>query len=501
MDLILDMNENDNLSWGFLVRKQHSKSFEVNIERQYSVHHDYNDNRSFSCPTEINFPNSQYVDYKKNNLFYYQYLTFDIFSSIIRKYAIALTSGIIVALIIANIDYLKYDFWFGNEKNHSEKNIIKSYKNHPLFFDLIINDHELTINFIVNEILMCFFFGLAVKEIVEALRFGGSLYPINYNILNPIFATLGGIIVPIAIYFFLIICFEDNIGFPRNETYVGWGIPVATDISIAWITSIFVFGRNHPAINYLLILAIFDDGIGMLIIAIFYNEGCPDWKYLGLVIIAMMINYLLSKIKVRSWVLYIFIAGPISWLGFQFSNLHPALALVPIIVFIPSKIEYYPKKNFINQQIGNENETLIDESIKIGPETIYVLENFEKSIAPFVDIFVLFSFGLTNAGVKVNEMSIYSIIILLSLVIGKTIGITLFSIFSSFILRSKLPNGIDHKKLIMISFIASIGLTVSLFISGEAFPDNEKLESQAKFGSLLSIFISPIAILIGRLLL
>ena len=135
---------------------------------------------------------------------------------------------------------------------------------------------------------MAFFFGLAVKEIAEAFQPGGSLYPPTRKAVNPIFGTLGGVLGPIVAYFAILYAATSTfISDDFGSLAKGWGIPTATDISVAWVAAYSVFGAGHPAINFLLLVAIIDDGIGLVIIAIAYRDkdaavdpGFPHLKQL-----------------------------------------------------------------------------------------------------------------------------------------------------------------------------------------------------------------------------
>ena len=142
-------------------------------------------------------------------------------------------------------------------------------------------------HFLVNDIFMVLFFGIAAKEIVESCLKGGALNPIK-NAINPLFATLGGVIGPVAVFFFLTGV--------MNLTHLnqGWGIPTATDIALAWLAAKVIFGASHPAINFLLLLAIVDDAIGLGIIAIFYGDPSHPANPVQLlfVLIAMAIAFL-----------------------------------------------------------------------------------------------------------------------------------------------------------------------------------------------------------------
>jgi len=117
----------------------------------------------------------------------------------------------------------------------------------------------------------------------------------------------------------------------------GWGVPTATDISLAWVTAVMVFGKNHPAIDFLLLIAIVDDACGLIIIAAFYPDPAfpvkPVW--LLLVVLGMFVAYGFRRTGTRDWRYYIYIAGPISWFGFLKAGVHAALSLVPIVPFLP----------------------------------------------------------------------------------------------------------------------------------------------------------------------
>ena len=119
----------------------------------------------------------------------------------------------------------------------------------------------------------------------------------------------------------------------------GWGVPTATDISLAWMVAVLVFGLGHNAIGFLLLLAVVDDGIGLVIIAVAYPDPQspiqPQW--LPLIPLGSLVAYALRRRRVARWEWYILLAMPISWFGFLLSHVHPALALVPIVPFLPDK--------------------------------------------------------------------------------------------------------------------------------------------------------------------
>ena len=144
---------------------------------------------------------------------------------------------------------------------------------HPFGKGTEVFGRSVTAHFLINEIFMVFFFGIAVKEITESVLPGGALNPIP-KAINPLMGTLGGILGPVGLYFLLTwIIYGGTNNF--TEVANGWGIPTATDIALAWLVARLVFGNGHPAVNFLLLLAVADDAIGLGIIAVFY----PDPEY------------------------------------------------------------------------------------------------------------------------------------------------------------------------------------------------------------------------------
>jgi len=125
------------------------------------------------------------------------------------------------------------------------------------------------------------------------------------------------------------------------------------------------------------------------------------------------------------------------------------------------------------------------------------LHNFEHSMKAFVD-FGLFFFAMANAGVEIAGIGAMTWIILGSLVIGKTLGVTLLGLLAK-ALGFPLPARMGIKELAMAGFIAALGLTVALFVAGAAFPMDDSLRGQAKMGALMSGFVALAAILIGRM--
>lgn len=389
-------------------------------------------------------------------------------TNILQEFSIPLIAGVFAALFVANYD------------EHAYHALV----DYPLFGDVKVFGHLLTSHFIINDIFMVFFFGIAAKEITESVLPGGALNPPS-KAVNPLLGTLGGVAGPVGVYFLLTWMFYG--GSPEYSAVAnGWGIPTATDIALAWLVARLVFGAGHPAVNFLLLLAVADDAIGLGIIAVFYpNPEHPvQIQYLLLTLVGMAVAYGLRKKDVQSWLPYILIGGTLSWMGLILSALHPALALVAIVPFLPA-----PQRD---TGLFKDEEALDNEGHH-SP-----LHNFEHDMKTFVD-FGLFFFAFANAGVAFGSLGPVTWIVLGSLLIGKTVGIAAFSGIGVK-MGFPLPEGMGMRHLFVAGIVAGLGLTVALFVAGEAFPAGSPFQGPAKMGAVFSGGIALLAFIAGKAL-
>jgi NhaA family Na+:H+ antiporter len=371
--------------------------------------------------------------------------------NLLREFSIPLISGVLVALVWSNLfpeSYVHFD-------------------HDPLVGGL-------SFHFLTNDIFMVLFFGIAAAEIAQSCLPGGDLHPIR-KAINPLLATLGGVVGPVLVYLGL----NALVGEPGF--FRGWGIPTATDIALAWLVARLVFGDSHPAISFLLLLAIADDAIGLAIIAIFYPDPAHPAQPLWLLLTAagMGIAYTLRRLDVRGYWPYLLAGGSLSWTGLFKAHLHPALSLVFIVPFLP-----HPRRETL--RIFEEN-----------PADHSAMSRFEHEWKVVVD-FGLFMFGLANAGVRFSFINGVTWLVLASLIIGKSGGIFLMGRLGER-LGYPLPARVRSKELLLAGLIAGIGMTVALFVAGEAFGD-PVVQGASKMGALFSIVCAPLAILLGRLM-
>lgn len=399
----------------------------------------------------------------------------------IQEYSVLLILGAIAALIWANLDYHSY--------HHIVDYVIWDYAPIGHLHD---GHRTLTLHYLINDVLMAFFFAIAGKEVWEAVALkNGSLR--GRRGLTPLFAAAGGMLGPISVYLlgaFMI----GKFAVLAN----GWAIPAATDIAFSYLVGRVIFGPKHPAVGFLLLLAIADDAAGLIILAIFYPQGDLNLEWLGLSVGAAIAVYVLANwlprrldgndktrpasTKVRRIFGYwpYFIAACASWYGFQEAGIHPALGLLPIVVTIPHADTSYGL---------------------FGADAVHqhdLLNDIEHGLKRPVEV-VLMLFGFANAGVVFSSIGDATWLVLAGLIIGKPLGILLFGAVAAHLFRLGLPEGMRTIDLLIIGFIAAIGFTVSLFISAVAFPGGE-IQDAAKMGALLSFGAVFLSLLVGRII-
>ena len=423
-----------------------------------------------------------------------RYITF------LQEYSIPLILGVIVGLVWANInfdiyhDVVEFDFW-----NFGKGPFLDDGKHHDLNDFQIFGKH-VTVHFLVNEVFMVFFFGIAAKEITESVLPGGALNPLP-KAINPIMGTLGGVFGPVGLFFVLAIIFyggSDDFATVAN----GWAIPTATDIALAWLVARIIFGNRHPAVNFLLLLAVADDAIGLVIIAVFYStEVQPLW--LLLTAGGMVAAFAFRKIGITWWPVYILIAGGMSWVGLVLAGVEPALALVVIVPFLPSLHAAGHADEEIEEHAEHSEEELAtahDHASSGHGHTMGPLEQFEHHLKLPVD-FGLFFFAWANAGVAFGNINQVTLMILLSLIVGKTFGVSLFSFIMSR-LGFPLPEGMGLRHLMVAGMIAGLGLTVALFVANKAYNSEAGMEflDPGKMGAVFSVIVAGLAFAFARII-
>jgi len=327
------------------------------------------------------------------------------------------------------------------------------------------------LHFLVNDVGMVFFFALAAKEILEARLPGGPLASPREAAV-PVLSAIGGMIAPASIYLLLCVALD------RPELLRGWAVPCATDIAFSYMAARLIFPPSHPAIPFLLLLAIADDAMGLVLLAVFYPSGPLSMLgFAGFMLPAVVFSFLFKRLRVSSFWPYLIVGGGLSWCALYFGGVHPALALVPILPFMPHE------KRDLGLFEGRESTMP------------YAMNRFEHAFKVPVQ-FVLLFFGLVNAGVPFGSIGGGTWIVLTALLLGKPLGIVLMTLVG---VRAglEMPGNLAARDLLVIGVTAGIGFTVALFFATAAFPSGPVLD-ETKMGALFSFVAAPVAIVIGR---
>lgn len=366
----------------------------------------------------------------------------------LRHFPLPLILGIITAMVWANLSYESY------------YSVVYS-----TLTNVKICYNDVTLYWLVNDVYMTFVFGLAMKQITKAARPGGLIHPLH-KAVNTMLAACGGIVGPISVYCTLAAIFTALGLIPSSVgIYSGFGIPTASDLSFAWILAPYLFGRECAAAKFLLLLATADDVFGLFVIGIFYTTGSVHFIYLLCLPAGMLGALVLRLLDVRWWSLYVFGCGSVVWYGLAVANLQPAVALALIVPFMPGK--------------GRTTEEPEDDVPQVD-----TLLKYEHDTAAFMDV-GLFFFGFANAGVEVSSAGWTTILVYLSITLGKVCGISGASFLASFCGADR-PPGTSTFDLLSIAFLGGVGLTEGLFMASESF-SSVSIRKQAKLGVMCSL--------------
>jgi NhaA family Na+:H+ antiporter len=335
--------------------------------------------------------------------------------------------------------------------------------------------HGFTLHFLINDLLMALFFAIAGKEVWESLLPGGALSNPR-KAATPLLATLGGIVGPAGLYVLGVMVFSD-----WAELGKGWAIPCATDIAFSYLVARIIFGNGHPAIAFLLLLAIADDAAGLIILAIFYPSGELQLTWLLATAGAVALGFVFRKLKLQSFWWYLLIPGSLSWFSFYMAGIHPALGLVPIIPTLPHA----------HTDLGL---FAIKELDRHDP-----LNEFEHFFKYPVEI-ILGLFGLCNAAVAFSSVGTGTWLVLAGLLLGKPLGITLLTLIAEKVFGLQIPEGMGYKHVITLGCVAGIGFTVALFVSVAAFPEGGAALDSVKMGALLSFGAAVLSFVVAKAL-
>jgi NhaA family Na+:H+ antiporter len=365
-----------------------------------------------------------------------------------------------------------------------------------------------SLHYWINEGLMAVFFFVVGLEIKREL-WAGELASLKRAAL-PIAAALGGMILPALIFTLF------NAG---SESSAGWGIPMATDIAFALGVMALLGNRVPLALKiFLTALAIVDDLGAVLVIALFYTTQLA-WGYVGLASLIMIGLLIANFFGVRNLIIYA-ILGISLWLALLESGLHATIAGVLLAMAIPVRshidvraffeksaraLDEFKSASAVTKTVllDEEEQAALNAMRKLCREVAAPLQRLERALHPWVSYLILPLFALSNAGVKLDQNLMVAVShpvslgVILGLVIGKPVGITLFSWMAVKLKIAELPEEISWPQIHGAGWLGGIGFTMALFIGTLAFGESELL-SMAKVGILVA---SVLAGSVGLILL
>ena len=367
--------------------------------------------------------------------------------------------------------------------------------------------HPMSVMAFINDALMAVFFfsvGLEIKREILV----GELSSFRQALL-PIVAAIGGMGVPVLIFFLM----------GHNSDFIGGAaIPMATDIAFSLGVLAMLGDRVPISLKiFLTTLAVVDDIGGILVIAVFYSTDINFWM-LGVAVVLLGILALGGRLSIQSKMFYLGI-GAFIWFLFLNAGIHPTIAGVLIAFCVPAKPVYAPKNyvKTIRKNIGyftqEDEERLTSRTIltkdqmnwlkeieSASDKVISPLQDMEDSLHPVVNYLIVPLFAFANAGIYFGDLHIGALFdgvapaIIAGLVIGKFLGIFLFTWMCIKLKWAPMPEDCNYRILAAVSMLGGIGFTVSLFIANLSFgtgdPYMSVILNNARLGIIIGSFIA-----------
>lgn len=428
---------------------------------------------------------------------------------------VILLACVVVAMLLANLPFTK-------ELYHSilETKLSLFFKT-PGGKDVWFPE-GMTVESFINDILMTVFFFTVGLEIRREMK-NGELSSVK-KALMPVIAAFGGVVAP-ALIFTLV-----NHG---TAASTGWGIPTATDIAFA-VGILSILGDKVPVSLkvFLTALAIADDLIAILVVALFYG-GTINFGLLSIAIVLIVAILIMNKLgEKRSW--YYFIPAMVIWALFYYSGIHSTMSGVVMAFLIPmtpryneayfhrKRIQYIQRLNEYNGiestsgefPNGPQRHCLRRMSV-ISKGAIPMSYRLEHALGPWVNFLIMPLFALANAGVEIPDVSYFNVFhidpalggvsmgIFLGLLIGKPLGISLASFIAVKLKAGEMPAKASWKMLIAVACLGGIGFTMSIFVDTLSFGDQapEIMSRLRDMGKVAVLMGSLCAGLLGSLLI
>ena len=358
--------------------------------------------------------------------------------------------------------------------------------------DFVVFDEDL--HGFVNDALMALFFFVVGLEIKREMVTGRLRRP--RDVLLPAVAALGGMVVPALIY----VAF--NLG---GDNLNGWGVPMATDIAFA-VGVVSLVGKWLPGWLrlFLLTVAIVDDIGAILVIAVFYSSDI-SLGWLGLAALLCVLIAVLTRIRVWQWPVYMLI-GVFVWWATLNSGVHATIAGVALGLLTPAKpLQRDSDARSMARWLQEKSAISVTDIRRANfgiAESRSVAERLEVALHPYVSYLIVPVFALANAGVALSGDSLrgaatssVTVGVALGLLVGKTIGVSGFTLLATRLGLSSLPTGVTRLHVVGVSIVAGIGFTVALFVTALAF-EGSAAGDEAKIGVLVASLVAAVVGLI-----
>lgn len=358
-----------------------------------------------------------------------------------------------------------------------------------------------SLHFWINDALMTIFFLVVGMEIRREIH-EGALSDMKQASL-PIMAAVGGVVVPALIYLSL------NTEPVRQH---GWAVPTATDIAFA-VGVLALLGRSIPANVrvFLLAVAIIDDIIAVLIIALFYSGGLD---YHGFIVAGLGILMVLGfhRLGIGSAYAYV-LPSAITWVGLLMTGAHPTLAGVVLGMMtpvIPLRMRESPLDMVMRaaEKLRDHDDSIAKDAHHLAVplkqlrlaqrELLPPVVRVQMALHPWVAFGVMPLFALANAGVSFGGIDLSAagpqwimVGVALALVVGKPLGMVGVSWIVVRLGWCRLPPGVSWGGIWLIGLLAGIGFTMSIFIAMLAFTD-EAMLGAAKLGVLIGSLVAAV---------
>ncbi len=369
----------------------------------------------------------------------------------------------------------------------------------------------------INDGLMVIFFFTVGLEIRREISHGQLSTP--KKAILPVVAAIGGMLVPAMIYA------SFNAGTAVSN---GWGIPTATDIAFA-IGIMSLLGNRVPISLkvFLTALAVADDLGAIFVIALFYGET-PDLMLLGIAIVIMVGIYFMRRIGEFRIFAYL-VPACVVWVLFYYSGVHATISGVAMAMLIPtqprySRSYYLHKADIIEKGIVDADK--IEDTHEAEESRLYYLRRMkqisdgatgmshrmEHLLMPYVNFIIMPIFALANAGVHITSAEYFNIFnysaelgsigmgIFFGLVVGKPLGISLFSYLAVKFGIADKPQGASWKMLVAVACLGGIGFTMSIFVDNLAF-DKATHQDFIDMGKIAILMASFVAAIIGSIII